>query len=165
MQAETLQRNLGVPVLKHTFMKPSKECMKSIRDYFDTLVSPDASGDFVTEKSPPLGAVNPPDGARLITIGDRVLTDVLMGNHHNLGSGNLTILTQTVWAPEGLGMRFLRTGETYLAGLISQREEVKPQLKGFSQYLRTSDEVLGGKAEASKGHTRAGSEKLWEGRS
>jgi len=170
LAAEALERNLRIPVLRHTAMKPSTKCIRSIRDYFDAPASAAPPSNDSVEKLDSHTHDDPrqphASAPRLVVIGDRILTDVIMGNHKELGTENMTVLTQTVWAPENLGIRLLRAGETYLSGLISRREEVKMQLKSFSKFTRAADEVLGinGRVPLSE-QVGARKETVWEGRS
>ena len=57
-----MSHKLGVPVLRHPNLKPSYKTISAIQEYFSTLSQP----------------IN--DQKKLIVIGDRVMTDVVIAN-------------------------------------------------------------------------------------
>ncbi|KAF8588856.1 HAD-superfamily phosphatase [Ramaria rubella] len=60
LAAESVSHNLGVPVLRHSSLKPSHRTITGIQRYFASLPSPIS------------------DPRELIVIGDRVLTDIVL---------------------------------------------------------------------------------------
>jgi len=110
-----------------------------------------------------------PSNPQLIVIGDRILTDVLMGNHELLrpsgsprGHANLSVLTERVWAPESPGIRFLRRLEGFLARQVALRTQDTAEIEGFKGFVRKGEEVLDEQAE--KVGMKARRETVWEGR-
>jgi phosphatidylglycerophosphatase GEP4 len=75
-QAESVSHNLSVPVLTHNSLKPSNQCIKSITSYFSSLPTPIPT-------------------SKLIVVGDRLLTDILMANSKEMRS--LGVWTTKVW--------------------------------------------------------------------
>ena len=154
-----------MPVLKHDAMKPSRKCIRSIKDYYRSLRPPNR-----LEKEAPfkksLSSLSTSFDTPLIIVGDRVLTDVLMGNHPGFGTRdlNLTVLTQRVWVPEGIGMGLLRRAENLLAGWASRREEVKEYLAKYTKFAKLREEVLGVGSGAIDSLEKAGRETVWEGK-
>lgn len=76
-QAESVSHNLGVPVLRHSSMKPSHRTIAAIQRYFNSIPSPVS------------------DPVQLIVIGDRLLTDIVLANR----LGAYSILVSRDWAP------------------------------------------------------------------
>ncbi|KIJ51225.1 hypothetical protein M422DRAFT_102629, partial [Sphaerobolus stellatus SS14] len=62
LAAESVTYKLGVPVLRHSDLKPSYRTISAIRRYFSSLSSP------ITDEK------------RLIVVGDRAMTDVVIAN-------------------------------------------------------------------------------------
>ncbi|KAF8515348.1 mitochondrial PGP phosphatase-domain-containing protein [Hysterangium stoloniferum] len=75
LAAESVSRNLGVPVLRRASMKPSNHTVAAIRSHF-------------ASKSPPLTG-----GDKLIVIGDRVFTDIVLAKR----LGAFSILVTRDW--------------------------------------------------------------------
>ncbi|KAL8293519.1 hypothetical protein RQP46_000220 [Phenoliferia psychrophenolica] len=129
LQAESVSRHLGVPVLVHSDPKPSRTCARSIRAYFDPpRVPPPSAARRLFRRAfgrrrEDLGAVR-----RLLVIGDRLTTDVILAQRlaslrpipspssstssPPLPILTVPILTTTLHASEGLGTSFLRFLET-----------------------------------------------------
>lgn len=76
-QAENVSHNLGVHVLRHASMKPSRRTMGAIQRYFTSVPSSIS------------------DPGQLIVIGDRVFTDVVIANR----LGAYSILVSRDWSP------------------------------------------------------------------
>ena len=103
-QAESVSRNLGVPVLVHSDPKPSRTCARAVRAYFDPAAVPARSaarrllrrafgqrredlGAVVWARRPlpslplpsaQLATLAPP--VQLLVIGDRLTTDVILAH-------------------------------------------------------------------------------------
>ncbi|KAH9949264.1 HAD phosphatase [Amylocystis lapponica] len=113
IQAESVAHHLSVPVLRHSSLKPSYSCIKSIRAYFASLPKP------VRDEE-------------LIIVGDRIFTDVVMANRmarrqlvsrDALGInektaaisptrqtvGPLAVWTEGVWQRESMFVRWMET--------------------------------------------------------
>ncbi|PVG01180.1 HAD-superfamily phosphatase [Serendipita vermifera] len=69
IEAEGLERELGCSVLRHRFVKPSGNCVKEIKAYYDSLDQFDSVNTPTTQLE-----------RRLVVVGDRLLTDVLMAS-------------------------------------------------------------------------------------
>ncbi|CAK5264178.1 unnamed protein product [Mycena citricolor] len=121
IEAESVKRNLQVPVLFHATPKPGYSCVKAIRTYFSSLRDP----------------VRP---EQLVIVGDRIFTDVVLSNrirlsergsgflhmwfrcayerggatvkenldtaHRSIDSGPLSVWTTGVWKKEATFMRW-----------------------------------------------------------
>ncbi|KAJ7593771.1 mitochondrial PGP phosphatase-domain-containing protein [Mycena floridula] len=91
--AESVSHHLEVPVLYHATMKPGYSCIKGVRQYFASLPAPIADQE-------------------LIVVGDRLFTDVVMGNRmksdftKGVRLTPLTIWTSDVWKKEATAMRW-----------------------------------------------------------
>lgn len=135
--------HLSAPVLRHTSLKPSYSCIKSIRTYFASLPRPIHDEE-------------------LVIVGDRLLTDVVMANRiarrrplrspdsderavdekssggENQGlvrpeqAGPLAVLTEGLWKREALALRALEKG--MLAGV--ERWILKPQEAAWRDALQ-----------------------------
>lgn len=153
-QAESVSRELRVPVLVHTTPKPGHRCARGVVRYF--LPPPPEEvgvlarwtgrqsrecrdgGAFVwkgkerelSPHDPPLAS---PDTLRLLVIGDRLTTDMVLSHRLNsLASRShplpfpvkiktIPILTTTLHAREGLGTTILRTLERAALWRLSLR--------------------------------------------
>jgi phosphatidylglycerophosphatase GEP4 len=71
--AKETEQTLGIPVIRHFLKKP--DCLKEVLEHFDATVG--------NRK----GNVNPRE---IVIVGDRVLTDIVFGNMHNM----LTVLVK-----------------------------------------------------------------------
>lgn len=158
LQAESVSRHLGVPVFLHAVKKPG--CAKAVRAYFeqdDAAVQHDVKGKGRADPYPtaPIVDVAPPTlrsqlaasleqtassrrRRRLLVVGDRVMTDVVLGNRINVLNARslprphsmssqvdpadnteeasfeaIPVLTTTVWKMEGLGSRLMRFLEAW----------------------------------------------------
>ncbi|PLW55659.1 hypothetical protein PCANC_04631 [Puccinia coronata f. sp. avenae] len=130
IQAESVARHLGVPVLVHATKKPGQEVVRAIEEYFTTdrrlvpVIYPPSRSNTESQ-SPPTKRT---DGRlKLIVIGDRVTTDILLASRlrAHLQSHQSTVpatsspesnpvcsvLTREIWQKEKLGTRFMRWAE------------------------------------------------------
>ncbi|GAA97626.1 uncharacterized protein L969DRAFT_87724 [Mixia osmundae IAM 14324] len=118
IQAESVSRTLGVPVLVHARKKPG--CARDVEQYF--LGHADQTVARVVDVAQSrLGAsqLAPP---RLAVIGDRVLTDTVLANRlHSLNA--VGILTTRVWTRESLGTRFMRSMEMLALRALRTRND------------------------------------------
>ncbi|KAF7296040.1 hypothetical protein MKEN_01419000 [Mycena kentingensis (nom. inval.)] len=145
IQAESVKRNLRVPVLFHPTPKPGYSCIRAIQRYFASLQTP-----VRTEE--------------LVVVGDRIFTDVVMANRLRNGSrgflqmclkcgleqggtvekerasnasqrsmegGPLAVWTTGVWEREAT---FMRWCETKLVAFI-QRRLPREEPQGFIKML------------------------------
>ncbi|KAI8978192.1 mitochondrial PGP phosphatase-domain-containing protein [Trametes punicea] len=139
IEAESVSHHLSAPVLRHTSLKPSYACIKSIRAYFASLPRP------VRDEE-------------LVIVGDRLLTDVVMANRMSrrassnpnpTGSektevggeeglarpdrvGPLSVWTEGLWKRESLALRNLEQG--MLKG--AERWVLKPQEVAWRESLQ-----------------------------
>ncbi|KAI1786615.1 HAD phosphatase [Ganoderma leucocontextum] len=143
IEAESVTYHLSVPVLRHSSLKPSYSCIKSIRAYFRSLPQP------VRDEE-------------LVIVGDRLLTDVVMANRmarkirlqglayedekralveedaQSLGPvrpdrvGPLAVWTEGLWKREALALRAIEKG--MLAGV--ERWVLGPQEAAWRESLR-----------------------------
>lgn len=131
-----MSRHLGVPVLLHAIKKPG--CGQAVLTYFSAPSSlhPDRKGKGREYPSAPVVDASSPSSSqsstldetrhqKILVIGDRVMTDVLLANRinrltsptSNESSGGvqaIPILTTTVWQMEGLGSRIMRAVEGFV---------------------------------------------------
>lgn len=111
IQAESVTHYLQAPVLRHSSFKPAYSCIKAIRTYFSSLPTPVADDE-------------------LIVVGDRVFTDVIMGNRMACKApwkrpqtasvnqeksqiqrkGPLPVLTQQLWKRDQAVLRLMEKG-------------------------------------------------------
>lgn len=146
-QAESVSHHLSAPVLRHSSLKPSYACIKSIRAYFASLPRP------VRDEE-------------LIVVGDRLLTDIVMANRmsrrasppslpHSDGTtaekteksrlleddgvlarpgrvGPLAVWTEGLWKRENLALRALERG--LLKGV--ERWVLQPQEAAWRESLQ-----------------------------
>ncbi|KZT58699.1 hypothetical protein CALCODRAFT_516624 [Calocera cornea HHB12733] len=104
LQAEALTRNLGAPVLLHEAPKPW--VVKPILHYFadlPPLSAPSAAAQPKLEAEP--ATPRKPIPPRLLVIGDRISTDILLGSRLQ---GSFSIWTKKVWQEESFGVRVAR---------------------------------------------------------
>ncbi|KAI0628389.1 mitochondrial PGP phosphatase-domain-containing protein [Trametes polyzona] len=139
IEAESVSHHLSVPVLRHTSLKPSYACIKSIHAYFASLPRP------VKDEE-------------LVVVGDRLLTDIVMANRmsrravsHPPSSaseksatgddssaprperiGPLAVWTEGLWKRENLALRALERG--MLKG--AERWVLKPQEVALRESLQ-----------------------------
>ncbi|KAH9888467.1 mitochondrial PGP phosphatase-domain-containing protein [Cubamyces lactineus] len=147
IEAESVSHHLSAPVLRHSSLKPSYACIKSIRAYFASLPRP------VRDEE-------------LIVVGDRLLTDVVMANRmsrrasspslpHSGGAtaekteksrlleddgvlarpgrvGPLAVWTEGLWKRENLALRALERG--LLKGV--ERWVLQPQEEAWRDSLQ-----------------------------
>lgn len=137
-QAETVSRNLLVPVLVHPQPKPGHKCVKAVATHFlppstslppRTAVVWSSRGRALADRGLPPTRVDSP---RILVIGDRVTTDMIMAHRINKlvlqGSRveTISVLTTTLHAREGLGTTFLRSMEKLAVwGLEKRRSRNK----------------------------------------
>lgn len=142
-QAESVSRNLGVPVLLHSTKKPG--CSKAVLQYFNSrregmvidtkgkgrllgdslaLSLPAASCTMRAADEQSQQAASKSTRKRILVIGDRVMTDVILGNRMNARSGRVPvdghsdatfeavpILCTRLWQAEGFLTRVMRNLE------------------------------------------------------
>ncbi|KAI0333281.1 HAD-superfamily phosphatase, partial [Cubamyces sp. BRFM 1775] len=136
IEAESVSHHLSAPVLRHSSLKPSYACIKSIRAYFASLPRP------VRDEE-------------LIIVGDRLLTDVVMANRMSRripdGTpsektglldddglrrpgrvGPLAVWTEGLWKRENLALRALERG--MLRGV--ERWVLQPQEAAWRESLQ-----------------------------
>ncbi|KAH7908106.1 mitochondrial PGP phosphatase-domain-containing protein [Hygrophoropsis aurantiaca] len=110
IQAESVSRHLGVPVLRHATLKPGYSCIAGIRAYFTSLPAVGGGHKAQLEKME-IGSASHigNEGAKdlndrdvgspirddeLVIVGDRIFTDVVMANrmatHKRSSSANST---------------------------------------------------------------------------
>ncbi|KIO19526.1 hypothetical protein M407DRAFT_82679 [Tulasnella calospora MUT 4182] len=137
IQAESVSHHLGVPVLAHTTKKPG--CIKPILRYF-------------SERHPPPPALSsPPPHARtsptklsilftrfcsppqhhpkIIVVGDRLFTDVLMANR--IGPSALAIWTTGLWVRESMFLR--RLEKLFLDSVLRYRKYCRQRIAKASE--------------------------------
>lgn len=105
-QAESVSHNLGIAVLPHTTKKPG--CSSTIIDYFagQRPILKAAASQGTTE-----ALITPIQPFELIVVGDRVFTDVILGNK----LGALPVWTTGLWQRELMLMRYIEYG---LVGVV-----------------------------------------------
>ncbi|KAI0365935.1 hypothetical protein BV20DRAFT_953358 [Pilatotrama ljubarskyi] len=142
IEAESVSHHLSTPVLRHTSLKPSYACIKSIRAYFASLPRPIRDEE-------------------LVVVGDRLLTDVVMANRMSRKAsslstksgvdtpekstpvedeglarpervGPLAIWTEGLWKRESLALRALERGLLRSA----ERWVLKPQEAAWRESLQ-----------------------------
>ncbi|KWU42923.1 hypothetical protein RHOSPDRAFT_12283, partial [Rhodotorula sp. JG-1b] len=133
IQAETVSRNLGVPVLVHSNPKPAYACAKQIAAHFllapnstDRSVADDVSGsDGALSSTPP---PPPPSSVfRVLVIGDRLTTDMILARRLSSLSlpfstrRSVGILTTRLWGREGAGTTLMRTVEKMAVRAFEKR--------------------------------------------
>jgi phosphatidylglycerophosphatase GEP4 len=97
IEAQSVERELKCHVLRHNHKKPTKACASEIAVYF-TRLSANSSGSY--------------PGPRIVLIGDRLLTDMLLANE----MGAYGIWTTRLWEREAM---LLRAFERGLLSLVS----------------------------------------------
>ncbi|PIL32839.1 hypothetical protein GSI_04956 [Ganoderma sinense ZZ0214-1] len=165
IEAEAVSHHLCVSVLRHSSLKPSYACIKSIRAYFASLPRP------VRDEE-------------LVVVGDRLLTDVIMANRmarkarrQESGSGSedekralvgenvptpgrvgpLAVWTEGLWKREGLLLRTIEKG--MLRGV--ERWVLGPQEKAWRESLQHRF-VKPVPAEVGPVKERGWARRLWE---
>lgn len=136
LQAESVSYHLGVPVLAHKTKKPG--CIKPIFHYFATRrtgrggsasgasssSSSSSPAQQDSESSSTGNIISHAAVPKIIVVGDRLFTDVLMANR--MGLPVLSVWTTGLWKKESM---FLRGVETFLLNSILRyraRRERKP---------------------------------------
>ncbi|TNY17282.1 mitochondrial PGP phosphatase-domain-containing protein, partial [Rhodotorula diobovata] len=114
LQAEALSRNLAVPVLVHEGPKPAHKCVEQVvysplaRARASHLAAAAAGASTSTITATKAG---PPTPTRLLVIGDRLATDMILAHRLSALSFPLSavpVLTTHLWAREGWGTTLLR---------------------------------------------------------
>ncbi|KAJ1300000.1 hypothetical protein OPQ81_011834 [Rhizoctonia solani] len=143
IQAESLAYNLGVPVFRHRYKKPV--CGEEILRYFchrqflsrpkshEPTRLPSGPQALIPSKSesPPMILSNTPQ-PRLIIVGDRLLTDVLLSTTLPSPSDHLPVWTTRLWKTPDLPLlRFVEQSilrlvlwhrnQTFRDGVVEQR--------------------------------------------
>ncbi|GJJ08532.1 hypothetical protein Clacol_002750 [Clathrus columnatus] len=113
LAAESINCNLGVPVLRHTGMKPSHEIVHHIRHYFACTSHPIIDSKY------------------LLVIGDRVFTDVVLANR----LGAFSVLVSRDWTRTIKG-RFIYIAEQ--AAVKMARKRLSQPQEPVSQFLKTT---------------------------
>lgn len=129
LEAESLQRNLGVPVLIHGTKKPNTGCIKEIYAYFESLNSSRLEPSSSLRKTHAEGIASRQQ--KLVICGDRLLTDVLLANQ--MGPGTLAVWTQRLWKRRDVMV--LRTLETLLLRLVLAFTGVDPHREDTAKYV------------------------------
>ncbi|KAH7329742.1 mitochondrial PGP phosphatase-domain-containing protein [Rhizoctonia solani] len=141
IQAESLSYNLGVPVFRRKYKKPA--CGEEIVRYFchkqaypkpSEPVQRASRQVSISPKSEPPAVILPKtdETPRLLIIGDRLLTDVLLSNTLPSRNDHLSIWTTRLWKTPDLPLlRFIeqtilravlwRRNQTFREGVIEQR--------------------------------------------
>jgi len=105
IEAESVSHHLGVPVLFHSKKKPS--CEDVITRYFASLPAEYPPVEAIPSTTPlpphPISTIPP---SKLIIVGDRLLTDVLLANKLRA----LPIWTTSLWRRELMGIRAIEIG-------------------------------------------------------
>jgi predicted HAD superfamily phosphohydrolase YqeG len=120
LQAESVAHHLRVPVLLHSVKKPG--CSSTIINYFKNkpahlIATFPAKDNIETSTGPsrspasPMPVTSSVQPSELVVIGDRILTDVVLGNR----LGALSIWTTGLWERELMSMRYF---EYCLVGIM-----------------------------------------------
>ncbi|KAF8531599.1 mitochondrial PGP phosphatase-domain-containing protein [Gautieria morchelliformis] len=136
LAAESVSHNLGVPVLRHSSMKPSRRTMTAIQRYFASICSP------------------APDPGQLIVIGDRALTDVVLANR----LGAYSVLVSRDWKSAVMS-RAAGASERAAVSLAQWLSPAPQAVSGSSDFVK---EVGKQKDEVKVNHS--GSTWTWAGR-
>jgi len=171
LQAESVSRQLGVPVLLHAVKKPG--CSKAVIQYFEYKKSlmhsegkgkgrevdytpvpvvdilPPASG---SQHAPPThtspfetissSAIN--SGIKVLVIGDRVMTDIVLANRINrrtsaTSKGHkavqaIPVLTTTIWEMERPGSQFMRALESFVMTQVVRFQKRRQKLEDLDDW-------------------------------
>lgn len=141
-QAESVSRNLSVPVLVHADPKPGRDCALGIKHYFlpPPPSPPTLLRRLLPQRPSPSSTIwparlrtplppTPVPRPHLLVIGDRLTTDVLLS--HRLASlpssplSTTSILTTHLHASESLGTAFLRSLERWALHLLRRRRNTE----------------------------------------
>ncbi|KAG9043440.1 hypothetical protein FS837_009526 [Tulasnella sp. UAMH 9824] len=142
IQAESVSHHLGVPVLAHTTKKPG--CIKPILRYFaerhpppsssspppHAPTSPTRLSNLFSRFSPP-----PQNHPKIIVVGDRLCTDVLMANR--IGSSALAIWTTGLWVRESMFLR--RLERLFLDSVLRYRKYCRQKIAKASDEIEPPD--------------------------
>ncbi|KAA1098236.1 hypothetical protein PGT21_031246 [Puccinia graminis f. sp. tritici] len=140
IQAESVARHLGVPVLVHATKKPGQQVVKAIEKYFtkDYRLVPVIYPSRRSSCGPPVSSRCHSNRTplKLVVIGDRVTTDIILAsrlrshlqrNQSTPTSSSSTdsnpifsVLTQKIWQKEKPGTRFMRWAENRALKLVMQ---------------------------------------------
>ncbi|KIM20182.1 hypothetical protein M408DRAFT_328111, partial [Serendipita vermifera MAFF 305830] len=112
IEAESVQRQLGCRVLRHNHKKPSRRCAKEIVDYFTGLDDIEKHPSRVNPgvSSPLSSEVQQQRQPKIILVGDRIMTDILLANE----MGAYGIYTTRLWEREALFLRFIERSYLFL---------------------------------------------------
>ena len=149
IQAESVARHLGVPVLVHETKKPGQKVVKAIHKYFtaDYRLVPVIYPSHSSMYGPRLPSRSraDPTPLKLMVIGDRVTTDIILASRlraflqthqssSNSSSGEsnpvCSVLTQNIWQKEKLGTRFMRWAENRALKLVIQYSHQNSSMNG-----------------------------------
>lgn len=132
IEAESVQRQLGCYVLRHVYKKPSKRCANEILDYFASL-PPAVQHPIHLD----LGISQAPTAPKVIVVGDRIMTDMLLANE----MGAYGIWTTRLWKREALVLRFIERSYLFLVTRwLSFREKRKLRLIEEQKRLAKEEE-------------------------
>jgi phosphatidylglycerophosphatase GEP4 len=125
--------HLGVPVLRHSTLKPGYKCIGAIRAYFSSLSKPIQDHE-------------------LIVVGDRIFTDIVMANRMRRSrppaklaneklatpapDGPLGIWTSGVWQKESMLMRRMELGLVNIVKRFTEPRDSIPDLDYELEYTR-----------------------------
>ncbi|KAK4051583.1 hypothetical protein OIV83_002723 [Microbotryomycetes sp. JL201] len=145
LQAESVSRNLRVPVLVHKTPKPGKACATAVINHF----SPSSARGYKPSQvvwsararagtgSPHenLPRPTPEPNPRLLVVGDRVTTDMVLA--HRIASlrkddsqiRTVSVLTTKLLAREGLGTMLMRWLEKAAVTLYERRHRTRTRDK------------------------------------
>lgn len=137
LQAESVSRHLGVPVLLHAVKKPG--CDAAVTAHFASIFAQHGNNGSHRLAHPPGPVVDVAakwskdtkevvtvaeaafSAPKILVIGDRVMTDIVLANRINVQKHSSAVpsfeaiptLTVTLWQKEGLGTRFMRSLENF----------------------------------------------------
>lgn len=113
MQAETLARNTGAPVLVHRYPKPSYKCVDDVQSYFSNSKTGDKAvlpRSMTIHQRPQATTTT----TGLLVVGDRVSTDMILANRLRERIPKTSgILTTVLHARESLGTSLIRRFENW----------------------------------------------------
>lgn len=119
--AESLSRSLGVPVLSHRHKKPAASCAREALAYL--------SGS---------------EGGKILVVGDRTMTDVVLAHRMNdmRPASTVSVLTSGIWQNEGWANTLMRRMERRLTSALVQRG-VRPAQRGGIWFPRPPSQDTG----------------------
>ncbi|KAM0789783.1 hypothetical protein ACM66B_006636 [Microbotryomycetes sp. NB124-2] len=136
LQAESVSRNLRVPVLVHKTPKPGRACAAAVVNHFAPSSAKGAKPSQAVWSARARAGANAHDtlprptyeaSPILLVVGDRVTTDMVLAHRiANAGSGQsriqtVSVLTTKLLAREGLGTMLMRLLEKAAVALYERR--------------------------------------------